>query len=102
MRKAIADARSATCRFTEKSLKYLRSTRFKFVQVKALTSDNHYDYVEPNILLLVPIKEIESNPNDAGIYTSLDNEVLEDWAKTDCPGLKIVVSLPKGKTSITF
>ena len=58
MRKAIAEARSATIEFNVEALESLLNQGYKFVQVKGLTIDRHYDYVEPHYLVLVPCKEL--------------------------------------------
>jgi hypothetical protein len=80
MRKGIAEARSATIEFNKKALDQLQSKGYKFVQVKGLTVDKHYDYVEPHFLVLVPMKELPTDPLKRDIYEPIGSELLYQWA----------------------
>ena len=57
MRKGITESNSTTP-LTLQMLRKIEDEGFKFVQVKELTLDKHYDYVEPHFLVLVPMKEL--------------------------------------------
>lgn len=92
MRKGIAEARKATLEFNVKSLDKLQLDGYKFVQVKGLTMDKHYDYVEPHILVLVPMKELPTDPFKRDIYEPIKSELLYKWATEVNEYPQIVIS----------
>ena len=81
MRKGIADGRSGTVEFNVKALDNLQSRGYKFVHVIGLTADNHYDYTDPDCLLLVPLKELPTDPQKRDIYEPIESELLYKWAE---------------------
>ncbi len=91
MRKGIAEARTATVEFSAKALDSLQSRGYKFVQVKGLTMDKHYDYVDPYFLVLVPMKELPTDPLKRDIYEPIKSELLYKWAaeKNEYPQILI-------------
>jgi hypothetical protein len=91
MRKGIAEARNATIEFTATALDNLQKKGFKFVQVKGLTMDKHYDYVDPYFLVLVPMKELPTDPVKKDIYEPIKSELLYKWAaeKNEYPHIVI-------------
>jgi hypothetical protein len=95
MRKGIAEARSATIEFNKKALDQLQSKGYKFVQVKGLTVDKHYDYVEPHFLVLVPMKELPTDPFKRDIYEPIGSDLLYQWAseKNEYPEIVIANNL---------
>lgn len=97
MRKGIAEVRSATIEFSIKALNNLRSKGYKFVQVKGLTIDKHYDYVEPHYLVLVPMKELPTDPLKRDIYEPIGSALLDQWAseKNEYPEIIIANNLYK-------
>jgi hypothetical protein len=96
MRKGIAEARNATIEFNAKALDSLQSKGFKFVQIKGLTADKHYDYVEPHCLVLVPMKELPTDPLKRDIYEPTGSALLYQWAseKNEYPEIVIANNYP--------
>jgi len=92
MRKGISEGRSGTVEFTVKALDSLQSRGFKFVHVIGLTVDNHYDYTDPQLLLLVPLKELPTDPEKKGIYEPIESELLYKWANEVNEHPKIVIA----------
>ncbi len=92
MRKGIAEARSATIEFNRKALDQLQSKGYKFVQVKGLTVDKHYDYVEPHFLVLVPMKELPTDPFKRDIYEPIGSDLLYQWASEENEYPEIVIA----------
>lgn len=92
MRKAAADGKSGTIKLNKKILDQLQHEGYKFVQVKGLTIDKHYDYVEPSLLVLVPFKELPTDSLRKDIYEPLKSELLYKWAaeKNENPEVVIV------------
>ncbi|MBN8851033.1 MAG: hypothetical protein BGO55_28970 [Sphingobacteriales bacterium 50-39] len=92
MRKAIADARSISRILTVGMLESLRKKGYKFVQVKGITVDNHYDYTEPSRLSLVPNRELPTREEQRDIYEPLESELLQHWAEHPEDGTLVVVA----------
>jgi hypothetical protein len=80
MRKGIAEGQAATVPFTLKSLKKIENEGYKFVQVKGLTADKHFDYIEPHCLILVPMRELPTEQEKKDIYEPVNSKLLEQWA----------------------
>jgi len=80
MRRGISEGRLATIAFNVQALDNLQSKGFKFVHVVGLTTDNHYDYTDPDLLLLVPLKELPTDPEKRDIYEPIESELLYKWA----------------------
>ena len=80
MRKGIAEAKAATIEFNVKALDCLQSKGYKFVQIKGLTMNKHYEYVEPHYLVLIPFKELPTDPFKRDIYEPIKSELLYQWA----------------------
>ena len=92
MRKAIADSRSGIIPFNISALQSLKKLGYKFVQVRGLTPDNHYEYTEPCFLLLVPIKELPSEAVNKDIYEPIESDILTTWATEKNDTLPVFVS----------
>src|ERR1700712_746952 len=92
MRKGMEEGLSGTIPFNVASLDSLKTSGYKFVQVKGFTIDNHYEYIEPNFLVLVPLKELPSGSVNADIYEPIDSEILDGWASDTSEGLKIYIA----------
>ena len=92
MRKGISDGRSATVEFSVKALDSLQSKGYKFVHVIGLTADNHYDYTDPHCLLLVPLKELPTDPEKRDIYEPIESELLYKWAEEINEHPRIVIA----------
>lgn len=92
MRKGIADARSGTIPFDAEVLQELKDKGFKFVQVKGLTPDNHYDYSEPHLMLLVPLKELPDSETNRDIYEPLESRILDKWASEKSDRLPVLIA----------
>jgi hypothetical protein len=80
MRKGITDAKAGSIEFTVDALNNLQQQGYNFFQVKGLTIDNHYDYVDPHFLILVPFKELPTDPLKRDIYEPIKSELLYQWA----------------------
>jgi hypothetical protein len=80
MRKGIAEGRTGTIEFNVKALDNLQSQGYKFVQVIGITVDKHFDYTDPDFLLLVPLKELPTDPQKRDIYEPIESELLYKWA----------------------
>ncbi len=91
MRKGIAEGQGAI-RFSIKALEILETKGYKYVQIKGLTTDKYYDYIEPHFLVLVPIKELPSDPNQKDIYEPIRSPILEQWAKETDERIEIVIA----------
>jgi hypothetical protein len=92
MRKGITDVKSGTTEFSVKALDNLQTEGYRFVQVKGLTIDKHYDYVEPHILVLVPFKELPTDPMRKDIYEPIQSELLYKWASEKNEHPEIVIA----------
>jgi hypothetical protein len=80
MRKGIAESRMANTQLSLKALQALEQKGYKYVQIKGLTADKHYDYVEPYYWLLVPMKELPVDPTKRDIYEPINSDILKQWA----------------------
>ncbi len=92
MRKGITDTKLGTTAFTANALDKLQSQGYKFVQIRGLTIDRHYDYVEPHFLLLVPYKELPTQQASLDIYEPIKSELLYKWAAEKNEHLEIVIA----------
>ena len=92
MRKGITDVKSGTIEFNVKALDKLQNEGYRFVQVKGLTIDKHYDYVEPHVLVLVPFKELPTDPMRKDIYEPIRSELLYKWASEKNEHPEIVIA----------
>lgn len=80
MRKGVAAGRAGTVAFNAQALDHLQREGYRFVHVIGLTVDNHYDYTDPELLLLVPLKELPQEQDKKGIYEPIKSELLYRWA----------------------
>jgi len=80
MKKARLEAKSGTIKFSIKALEDLQLEGYKFVQIKGLTIDMHYDYVDPHILILIPFRELPTDPLKRDIYEPIKSKLLYKWA----------------------
>jgi hypothetical protein len=92
MRKGIAEGRSAHIPLNRKSLEKLELQGFKFVLVKGLTPDHHYEHVEPHCLLLVPVRELPADPAEKDVYAPIRSEILLQWANESHDSLPVVIA----------
>jgi hypothetical protein len=92
MRKGMTDVKSGTIEFSVKALDNLQNEGYKFVQVKGLTIDKHYDYVEPHVLVLVPFKELPTDQMRKDIYEPIKSELLYKWASEKNEHPEIVIA----------
>lgn len=76
--------------FTKHIMHQLQENGFRYVQVRGYTSDKRLDYMEPQIMVLIPIKELSDNGMGSGIYESLDSPILEIWVANDI-GINVFV-----------
>lgn len=91
MRKGITES-SGTSPLTLQLLRQIEDEGYKYVQVKGLTLDKHYDYVEPHFLVLVPMKELPTAQEHKDIYEPVPSGLLAKWAVEEDDALEIVVS----------
>ncbi len=92
MRKGMTDVKSGTTEFNVNALDNLQNQGYKFVQIKGLTIDKHYDYVDPYILVLVPYKELPTDPMKKDIYEPIKSELLYKWAGEENKYPEIVIA----------
>ncbi len=92
MRKGTEEGSSGTIPFTMTSLEALKAKGYRFVQVKGFTIDNHYEYIEPYFLLLVPLKELPVSILNKDIYEPIESDILIGWAAENRDGLKIYIA----------
>jgi len=91
MRKGLAEG-NKSIPFTLTTLKKMEADGYKYVQVKGLTMDRHYDYIEPHFLVLVPMKELPSDQADKDIYEPVPSELLKKWASEKDEYMQIVIA----------
>jgi hypothetical protein len=91
MRKGIEETRNASTQLSLKALQALETKGYKYVQIKGLTSDKHYEYVEPYYWVLVPMKELPVDPAKRDIYEPIDSDILKQWAQ-DVSDMQYVIS----------
>ena len=91
MRKGLMENKGNTTEFTVKALDQLQKKGFKYVLVKGLTIDNHYDYVDPQCLVLIPCVELPVDPMKKDIYEPIKSDLLYKWAaeKNEFPEIVI-------------
>ncbi|MFM9910137.1 MAG: hypothetical protein ACKVOW_12345 [Chitinophagaceae bacterium] len=92
MRNGIKDAKSGTILFSVEALDKLQKDGYRFVQIKGLNSDKHYDYIEPNSLLLVPYKVLPTDPFKKDIYEPIKSDLLYKWAAENNDYLEIFIA----------
>jgi hypothetical protein len=92
MRKGIAESKAATIPLTRSALKKMEDAGFKYFQVKGLTSDKHYDYIDPHFLVLVPMKELPTDQDKKDIYEPVKSDLLMKWAMDENSGLEVVIA----------
>jgi hypothetical protein len=92
MRKGIAELGKSVIELSAKALDSLQEQGYKFVQIKGLTIDKHYEYVEPSILVLIPMKELPTDPSQRDIYEPIKSELLYKWAAEKNEYPKILIS----------
>jgi hypothetical protein len=92
MRKGEADGQGATTPLSLRALQTLEDKGFKFVQVKGLTLDKHYEYIEPHYLLLLPIKELPTDQSNKDIYEPIGSDLLKQWANDSNTNTDVFIS----------
>jgi hypothetical protein len=92
MRKSMAEGLTPKTRLTLQALQLLEQRGFKFVQVRGLTIDKHYDYVEPNFLMLVPMKELPIDESKKDIYEPIESALLKQWANETNSSTEVFIS----------
>jgi hypothetical protein len=92
MRKGLAEGNKSTP-FTLSSLRKIEKDGYKFVQVKGLTMDKHYEYIEPHFLVLVPMKELPTDQDKKDIYEPVPSELLQRWAVENDENMEIFIAI---------
>ncbi len=64
---------------TFEALNILQEKGYKYLQVQGFTLDHHPEYVEPNYLMLVPIKELSTNRAKMDIYEDINSDLIKEW-----------------------
>ena len=90
MRIGIAEGRRSTP-FNTKALEELQRRGYLFVQIKGLTTDNHYDYIEPQKFVLIPLRALPADPEKKDIYEEIDSALLRSWAADEGSGVRLYV-----------
>lgn len=83
MRKSISESNGQTIPLTLKALESLQQRGFQYVQVKAFSSDRHFDYVAPSLFIMYPLKELPTDPLKKDIYEPINSDLLRAWANED-------------------
>jgi hypothetical protein len=65
---------------------------YKYVQVKGFTMDKHFDYIEPHIMVLVPMKELPTDQNLKDIYEPTNSKLLKQWAVEENESFTILIA----------
>ena len=80
MRKHLSESPKQTIPMTAAALKALEKKGYQYVQVKAFSSDKHYDYVDPSMFIMVPIRELPVDTALMEIYEPIGSDLLKKWA----------------------
>lgn len=91
MRKGISEGQASTP-LTIKSLQKMEADGYKYVQVKGLTMDKHFDYIEPHIMVLVPMKELPTDQALKDIYEPTNSKLLKQWAVEENESFTILIA----------
>ena len=75
-------------------LKSMEKEGYRYVQIKGFGADRRYDYLAPRFLLLVPLRELPTDPREKDIYEPIPSSVLEQWANESDDRFKIIVAYP--------
>jgi hypothetical protein len=81
MRKHLSESPKQTIPLTVAALKALQKKGYQFVQVKAFSSDKHFDYVDPRMFIMVPVRELPVDSISMEIYEPIESELLKRWAE---------------------
>ncbi len=65
---------------TIEALNHLKTKGYKYLQVQGFTPDHHPEYIEPNYLMLVPMKSLSSKKNNMDVYEDISGETIINWA----------------------
>ncbi len=65
---------------TIEALNHLKAKGYKYLQVQGFTLDHHLEYIEPNYLMLVPMKSLTANKSNMDIYEDISGETIINWA----------------------
>lgn len=82
---------------TFEALDSLQKKGYKYLQVQGFTLDHHPEYVEPNYLMLVPIKELSANPEKMDIYEDINSELIREWVTAANNSDRLEIFLAAGK-----
>lgn len=91
MRKGLAQSQSTT-QFDASALKKLENDGYRFVQIKGLTVDKHFDYIEPHFMVLVPFKNLPTEQDQKDIYEPIDSLILKQWAAEKDDHFEVVIA----------
>jgi hypothetical protein len=91
MKKAVAEGRAPKTLLNPGSLAALEAKGYRFVLVKGLTIDNHYEHVEPHYVALIPVKELPRDPAKKDVYAPIKSEILKEWAREKNEGTEFVI-----------
>jgi len=80
MRKAIRDNGRILVPLSVEVLDRLYEKGWRFVQVKGITADLHYEHIEPHHFILIPIKQLPKEQADKDVYEPIDSDLLRLWA----------------------
>jgi hypothetical protein len=91
MRKGISEGQASTP-LTIKGLQKMEAEGYKYVQVKGFTMDKHFDYIEPHIMVLVPMKELPTEQDKKDIYEPTNSKLLKQWAVEENESFTILIA----------
>ncbi len=75
-------------------LESMEKEGYRYVQIKGLGADRRYDYLAPRFLILVPLRELPTDPREKDIYEPIPSPVLEQWANESDDRFKIIIVYP--------
>lgn len=86
---------------TMQVLDELNSKGFKYVQVKGFNGDYEHDYVEPDRIVLVPIKELPEDERKKDIYEPVSSDLLIRMATEEGNGgfTQVLISSAAGRST---
>ena len=93
MKKTMMQYRGAVA-FNANMLDAVEKAGYKYVQIKGLNADKHYDYYAPRSVLLIPLRELPTDQRDKDIYEPVPSPVLAQWAEESDDHFKIFIAYP--------
>ena len=91
MKSAASENSKPGIKLTKQNLQELKEKGYLYVLVKGYTTDRRIDYIEPNHIILIPVKGLSSDPTKKGIYEPIDSPILSQWAQFPDVGVQVLI-----------